>query len=362
MTKVEYAVQWCEMIAADNTHGYDWTHQEATRWGPDYDCSSLIITAYEKAGIPVKSVGGAGRTWDMKAAFLKCGFIEVPNWNRNNGVGLIRGDVVLNYADHTEIVVGPQQLLKASSDYDGRQGDSGGNEIRVGGYYNFPWNCALRYRNQNEQYTGQPLSSPTAYDYALSGEIASVEPDYTEIKSYITSVNRDTKSTVDYKALKDIGLIGTMIEAGYLYNLSHIKVDTYRSPKLDEQVTAAKKAEVLYGLYGIVRAKNVEEAREELAWLRIYIQKYVPPLGVWLKLELSAGTAMNDMIVSAYYDMLKSAGLVGKVGFYVTRDQLSKITWSKWQEQFLLWLIDPISDISEIEQILTPEFFMLEKS
>lgn len=360
MTKVEYAVQWCEAIAADNSHGYDWTNSEPTRWGPDYDCSSLIITAYENAGIPVKSVGGAGRTWDMRSAFHKCGFVDVPNWNRRTGDGLIRGDVLLNEANHTEIVVSEGRLLKASTDYDRRQGDSSGNEIRIGGYYNYPWDCALRYQNQTDQYTGQPISSPTAYDYAMTGTLTSVEPDYTEIKSYITSVNRDTKR-IDYKALKEIGLIGTMIEAGYLYNLNHVMVDTYRSPKLDEQVNTAKKSDVLYGLYAVVRAKNVDEAREEIKWLRIYIQKYVPPLGVWLKLELSGKPAMNDMIVSTYYEMLKSAGLTGKVGFYVTRSQLSKITWSKWQNDFLLWLVDPVSDISEIEQILTPDFFMLEK-
>lgn len=361
MTKVEYAVQWCEAIAADNSHGYDWTHGNSTRWGPDYDCSSLIITAYENAGIPVKSVGGAQRTYDMRTTFKACGFIEVQNWNRTNGVGLIRGDVLLNTLNHTEIFIGNGQLLKASSDYGRTQGDPSGNEIRIGGYYNYPWDCALRYSNQTEQYVGSPLTAPTAYEYALSGEVASVEPDYRQISCYVSTVSRNTKS-VDYAALKDSGLIGTVIEAGYLYNAQHTEQASYVNPQLEAQVNAAKSAGIRYGLCTVVRARTVEQARNEIRWLRIYVQKYTPTMGLWLQLELTSNKAMCDMIIAEYLSAIKSLGLSGKCGLYATRAQLSKISWSKWQDYFLLWLVDHVSKTSEIEKILTPEFFMLEKS
>ena len=32
-------------IAADDSHGYD----QANRWGPDYDCSSLVISAFRNS-------------------------------------------------------------------------------------------------------------------------------------------------------------------------------------------------------------------------------------------------------------------------------------------------------------------------
>ena len=51
MTKIEKAVTWALAIANDNTHGYD----QQYRWGPDYDCSSLIISAWQQAGVPVKT-------------------------------------------------------------------------------------------------------------------------------------------------------------------------------------------------------------------------------------------------------------------------------------------------------------------
>ena len=39
---VEQAISWAISIANDNSHGYSMT----SRWGPDYDCSSFVISAY----------------------------------------------------------------------------------------------------------------------------------------------------------------------------------------------------------------------------------------------------------------------------------------------------------------------------
>ena len=78
MTKVETAVQWMEKIAADDSHGYSQTN----RWGPDYDCSSFVITAFQDAGIPVKAKG-ANFTGNMKAVFLrelKSYFVTPPGY------------------------------------------------------------------------------------------------------------------------------------------------------------------------------------------------------------------------------------------------------------------------------------------
>ena len=53
MTKTEKAVTWAIEIANDPAHGYD----QDNRWGPDYDCSSLVISAWQQAGVPVKTKG-----------------------------------------------------------------------------------------------------------------------------------------------------------------------------------------------------------------------------------------------------------------------------------------------------------------
>ena len=68
MTKTEKAVTWAIEIANDPAHGYD----QDNRWGPDYDCSSLVISAWQQAGVPVKTKG-ATYTGNMKSVFLSCG-------------------------------------------------------------------------------------------------------------------------------------------------------------------------------------------------------------------------------------------------------------------------------------------------
>lgn len=72
---VESATSFMERIASDDSHGYS----QESRWGtPDYDCSSLTITAWQQAGVPVKTKG-ATYTGNMWHAFIACGFTDVTN-------------------------------------------------------------------------------------------------------------------------------------------------------------------------------------------------------------------------------------------------------------------------------------------
>lgn len=151
MTKVEKAVSYIKNIAADNKHGYS----QVNRWGTpgtwsDYDCSSLVISAYQAAGIPVKDKG-ATYTGNMYAVFTKCGFKDVTSKiNLATGKGLIAGDVLLNHQDHTAMMISTTQLAQASIDENGgimggKVGDQTGYEIHTRSYYNYPWNAVLRY-------------------------------------------------------------------------------------------------------------------------------------------------------------------------------------------------------------------------
>ena len=150
---IERAVNWAVAIANDNSHGYD----QNSRWGVDYDCSSLVISAFEQAGVKVKT-GGATYTGDMRPVFLRYGFSDVTGQiNLSNGSGLKRGDVLLNTTHHTALVVtdGGGTIVNASINENGKKGDQTGKEIYTRGYYNYPWNYVLRY-------TGDDSVAPAA--------------------------------------------------------------------------------------------------------------------------------------------------------------------------------------------------------
>ena len=142
---IESAVTWAINIANDNSHGYD----QNNRWGPDYDCSSFLITAYQQAGIKVKDAG-ATYTGNMYNAFIKCGFQDVTSSvNLSTGDGVKRGDILLNTVHHTAMSIGNGQVVNASQNEHGgatggTTGDQTGKEIYVRNYYNYPWNYVLR--------------------------------------------------------------------------------------------------------------------------------------------------------------------------------------------------------------------------
>ena len=145
--KVEKAIQWALGIAGDNSHGYD----QGSRWGnPDYDCSSFVISAFEQAGIGLKSAG-ATYTGNMLSAALATGFKNIINSvNVGSTSGLKRGDILLNTSHHTGIYLGNGQIVQASQNEKGgitggTPGDQTGREIFTRGYYNYPWNAVLRY-------------------------------------------------------------------------------------------------------------------------------------------------------------------------------------------------------------------------
>ena len=170
--KVEKAVKWALDIAADDSHGYS----QYNRWGnPDYDCSSFVISAFEQAGIPLKT-NGATYTGNMLAVCKKCGFKAVNINDRK------RGDILLNVNHHTAIYLGDGKLVHASRDENGgiagkNGGDNDGKEICVRTYYSYPWNYCLRYEeastnepNTNSKATGGTNVNTRTIKQGMQGE------------------------------------------------------------------------------------------------------------------------------------------------------------------------------------------------
>ena len=149
MDVIESAAAYAQNIAADDSHGYD----QAGRWGPDYDCSSLVISAFRKAGVPLSCT----YTGNMRGDMLRCGFEDVTgSVDLNTGAGLERGDVLLNHVHHTSRDRGGGQLVQASinehgTTTGGQTGDQTGREICTRGYYNYPWDCVLRYTEEEQE-------------------------------------------------------------------------------------------------------------------------------------------------------------------------------------------------------------------
>lgn len=143
MNIIDTALAWALKTAADDTHGYDQTN----RWGADYDCSSFVISAFKAAGVPLTCT----YTGNMRGDMLRNGFADVTaSVNLTTGAGLQGGDVLLNHKHHTALYIGGDKLVQASinergTTTGGATGDQTGKEICTRAYYNYPWDCVLRY-------------------------------------------------------------------------------------------------------------------------------------------------------------------------------------------------------------------------
>ena len=144
---IERAVSWAVSIAQDDIHGYS----QHNRWGPDYDCSSLVISAYEQAGVPVKEAG-ATYTANMRRAFEQCGFKSIKH---GFGTVLVKGDVLLNEKHHAAMYIGDGQIVQASiaetGKIYGKEGDQTTREIEVRNVYRYGWDYILRYEEKESE-------------------------------------------------------------------------------------------------------------------------------------------------------------------------------------------------------------------
>ena len=136
---IEQYVIWAINIAKNNKHGYS----QKNRWGPNYDCSSLVVSALQSAGF---QTGGAVWTGNLKSELTKYGFAWYTDFTQ-----LQRGDILLvhnNSRQHTEIYIGSGKTVGAHSSETGGihgiTGDQTGSEISVAPYYSI-WQGYLRY-------------------------------------------------------------------------------------------------------------------------------------------------------------------------------------------------------------------------
>lgn len=119
-------------IAASPYSGYS-QKPPSGRWGPDYDCSSLIYEIAKRAGYPIDTGGDRVRfTGTMLEDFKEAGFQLLPF--ANVGINDLKiGDILVNLALHAEICVGDGQTVGAMASetggYVGEAGDQTGAEI-----------------------------------------------------------------------------------------------------------------------------------------------------------------------------------------------------------------------------------------
>ncbi len=128
--------------------GYDQSDRDTWRDSgfkkhKEVDCSSFIIALLEKHGY---NTGKATYTGNMRSELCKHGWVVVSN----DGSPRL-GDILLNDVHHTAMSCGDGTLIQASRGEAGHRisggqpGDQDGKETVHTSYYDYPWDCYLRF-------------------------------------------------------------------------------------------------------------------------------------------------------------------------------------------------------------------------
>ncbi len=189
----------------------------------------------------------------------------------------------------------------------------------------------------------------------IGGDI--VQVDYMQLNPYIVTLNRDSSSSIQYSQLRSEGVVGVIIEGGYLYDAWH-NVVSFRQPKFKQQLAAVQSCNLDYGFYFTIRSRTLAEARSEMKEITMLTRAFPCKLGIWLKLEFSSGSiSTNNAILDYFQKQLILLGFVAKIGLYIENRMLDTFTWSKYSDVWLLWIIDHVQSESDIRKILDASFF-----
>lgn len=201
-------------------------------------------------------------------------------------------------------------------------------------------------------------TTPTTPTSSVTSD-TTITIDYTKLKPYVITLDRNAPE-VKYDKMIDAGVVGAVLEGGYLYSSQH-QVVKFRNPNIRKQVEAVAKAGLKYGMYMIGRARNIAEVNAEMDEFSSLLRVTAPKLGVWIQLQLTTTSQQfNDKLITRYKERLYTLGFKGQIGFYTTETQLKKITWSKHQDDWALWIIDHVDSLDELDSLLDPEFFDME--
>ena len=171
-------------IANDDIHGYS-QKPPSGRWGPDYDCSSLIYQAAHNSGFPIGTGEDKVRfTGTMLKDFEKAGFKILPAASVEFG-DLQVGDILLNLALHAEVYVGDGESVGANSsetgEFVGESGDQTTHEIDKHPVvtFNKGWDYILRPPDETDEEGDDEMNTglgpynnyigPGTYPYQING-------------------------------------------------------------------------------------------------------------------------------------------------------------------------------------------------
>lgn len=161
MPNIATAVAYMKMIANDDSHGY----AQDNRYGPDFDCSSLVAKALNEAGFSISIYSWTG---NLESQLVACGFKKCSKpWKA--------GDIHLKPGYHVCMSVDANNIAEARINEfggitGGQAGDQTGEEIMIRSYYEYSggWDCHYRYAVNESEVEWKAIGTATCTDNGVN--------------------------------------------------------------------------------------------------------------------------------------------------------------------------------------------------
>ncbi len=177
------AGDFASYVADDKNSGYC----QINRWTGDFDCSSLVVAAYVKAGVPLQDMdlleGHNPRnpiTSDMTpAAMGEYGFVDhKPSGVAGTMDDLCNSDMLVDESNHAELYVGNGETVSAHGSEDAFRGRASDPRFRMGnGAGDQFQGCSVeRFENPPEpgEYNGVPVNTKWYYETSVVPELDNI--------------------------------------------------------------------------------------------------------------------------------------------------------------------------------------------
>lgn len=162
MPNIATAVAYMKTIANDDSHGYD----QANRYSPDFDCSSLVAKALNESGFNISIYSWTG---NLESQLVACGFKKCSKPWKSGDIHLKSGYHVCMSIDANNIA--EARINEFGGITGGQTGDQTGEEIMIRPYYEYSggWDCHYRYvSNEALTYNWNPIGTATSTDNGVN--------------------------------------------------------------------------------------------------------------------------------------------------------------------------------------------------
>ena len=188
MANINNANDYMYNLVTDKKHGYS----QENRYGPDYDCSSSIMTSLKMGGkfdVPVKDVNTAS----MKKYLEKIGYKVVSNSEKPQKNDIKLRPATSKRGGHVLMFRSPTMVMEFSSSRGHKEkGDQTGTESwchKWDSKRNGDFNYTLRYKPTTKKETAKK-SAGTTYTVKKGDTLSGIAKKYKTTVSHLGTINK----------------------------------------------------------------------------------------------------------------------------------------------------------------------------